>query len=228
MEGGMSLSALLKDPKALDERLTEFASSKEEVEGGLAAVSYANGLITAVIAGPEHVPATEWIPRIVNLSDETFSDDDARLAIATMLFEHSKIVKSLRSRSNDYEPFFWEDGEEQLITRDWTEGFLAGVSLRHDAWQPLRKGEAQMLFGMFSVLLQDEKIDAKVIEMGLDPEELFEGAHAALPGLIQALYSIREEQPADLAPFQRFETKTGRNDPCPCGSGKKYKKCCLN
>lgn len=23
------------------------------------------------------------------------------------------------------------------------------------------------------------------------------------------------------------ETKTGRNDPCPCGSGKKYKKCCL-
>jgi uncharacterized protein YecA (UPF0149 family) len=22
--------------------------------------------------------------------------------------------------------------------------------------------------------------------------------------------------------------KVGRNDPCPCGSGKKYKKCCLN
>ncbi|HBQ64165.1 MAG TPA: hypothetical protein DD727_04430 [Clostridiales bacterium] len=22
------------------------------------------------------------------------------------------------------------------------------------------------------------------------------------------------------------EPKTGRNDPCPCGSGKKYKKCC--
>lgn len=24
------------------------------------------------------------------------------------------------------------------------------------------------------------------------------------------------------------ENKTGRNEPCPCGSGKKYKKCCLN
>jgi uncharacterized protein YecA (UPF0149 family) len=24
------------------------------------------------------------------------------------------------------------------------------------------------------------------------------------------------------------ETKVGRNDPCPCGSGKKYKKCCLH
>ncbi|WP_143821102.1 SEC-C metal-binding domain-containing protein [Motiliproteus sp. MSK22-1] len=25
-----------------------------------------------------------------------------------------------------------------------------------------------------------------------------------------------------------MEPKVGRNDPCPCGSGKKYKKCCLN
>lgn len=27
-------------------------------------------------------------------------------------------------------------------------------------------------------------------------------------------------------PFVRMEPKVGRNDPCPCGSGKKYKKCC--
>jgi preprotein translocase subunit SecA len=28
------------------------------------------------------------------------------------------------------------------------------------------------------------------------------------------------------APAQPLERKPGRNDPCPCGSGKKYKKCC--
>ncbi len=28
------------------------------------------------------------------------------------------------------------------------------------------------------------------------------------------------------APYVRTEDKVGRNDPCPCGSGKKYKKCC--
>ena len=27
-------------------------------------------------------------------------------------------------------------------------------------------------------------------------------------------------------PYVRTEPKIGRNDPCPCGSGKKYKKCC--
>jgi hypothetical protein len=30
-----------------------------------------------------------------------------------------------------------------------------------------------------------------------------------------------------VIPFGRHEQKAGRNDPCPCGSGKKYKKCCL-
>lgn len=30
-----------------------------------------------------------------------------------------------------------------------------------------------------------------------------------------------------IAPSKRDKPKTGRNDPCPCGSNKKYKKCCI-
>jgi hypothetical protein len=30
------------------------------------------------------------------------------------------------------------------------------------------------------------------------------------------------------APFLRTEKQVGRNDPCPCGSGKKFKKCCMS
>ena len=30
---------------------------------------------------------------------------------------------------------------------------------------------------------------------------------------------------AKTEPIKRDKTKVGRNDPCPCGSGKKYKKC---
>ena len=29
-------------------------------------------------------------------------------------------------------------------------------------------------------------------------------------------------------PYVRGSKKIGRNDPCPCGSGKKYKQCCMN
>ena len=41
-------------------------------------------------------------------------------------------------------------------------------------------------------------------------------------------FSPRSEAPDDLAPepIKRSHEKVGRNDPCPCGSGQKYKKCC--
>ena len=37
--------------------------------------------------------------------------------------------------------------------------------------------------------------------------------------------SEREEEPAAAKPFTRETRKVGRNEPCPCGSGKKYKQC---
>ena len=43
------------------------------------------------------------------------------------------------------------------------------------------------------------------------------GAEAAMNAALSAAHS---------KPVVRDEPKTGRNDPCPCGSGKKYKKCC--
>jgi HEAT repeat protein len=36
------------------------------------------------------------------------------------------------------------------------------------------------------------------------------------------------ENTGSVVPFKRKSVKIGRNQPCPCGSGKKYKKCCLN
>jgi uncharacterized protein YecA (UPF0149 family) len=35
-----------------------------------------------------------------------------------------------------------------------------------------------------------------------------------------------EEEPPEQQPIRREQPKVGRNDPCPCGSGKKYKRCC--
>jgi len=41
-------------------------------------------------------------------------------------------------------------------------------------------------------------------------------------------YGTNDYDPYLDEPYVRAEVKVGRNDPCPCGSGKKYKKCCLN
>jgi len=38
----------------------------------------------------------------------------------------------------------------------------------------------------------------------------------------------RRDNPDTMIPIRRSDNKIGRNDPCPCGSGKKFKKCCLH
>jgi preprotein translocase subunit SecA len=40
------------------------------------------------------------------------------------------------------------------------------------------------------------------------------------------LYDGDFDDADDTTPYKRESPKVGRNDPCPCGSGKKYKKCC--
>ncbi|HMA66844.1 MAG TPA: SEC-C metal-binding domain-containing protein [Desulfosalsimonadaceae bacterium] len=39
-------------------------------------------------------------------------------------------------------------------------------------------------------------------------------------------FSHGEGEQQKKKPVRRSGEKVGRNDPCPCGSGKKYKKCC--
>ena len=53
----------------------------------------------------------------------------------------------------------------------------------------------------------------------------------------QVIVGIEPDKPEDISEVQRLLNppkpiqagpKVGRNDPCPCGSGKKFKKCCMN
>ena len=75
-----------------------------------------------------------------------------------------------------------------------------------------------------------------VVSLAFDKEKLYKNMVAAkadwLYGLEQWNALLSEEEQKRLYKEQkesttvRKEKKVGRNDPCPCGSGKKYKKCC--
>ena len=45
-----------------------------------------------------------------------------------------------------------------------------------------------------------------------------------LPWMLQA-HESESEEPAPPQTYTREQPKVGRNEPCPCGSGKKYKQC---
>ena len=124
----MSILALLKDPEALEKDLQDFASSKEAFEGGLAGLAYGNGLMTAVIVGPEPVQQTEWLQLLLNSSDAPLDGDDARLLAGMLLLEYGNIIKSLRSRSKPYEPSFWKNDEGASSRATGLRDFLPACS----------------------------------------------------------------------------------------------------
>jgi hypothetical protein len=68
-------------------------------------------------------------------------------------------------------------------------------------------------------------VRARVPEIVAGFLESLEAAGRVAPGLAEAARSASGEYRARL-PVRREAPKVSRNDPCPCGSGKKFKKCC--
>jgi preprotein translocase subunit SecA len=93
-------------------------------------------------------------------------------------------------------------------------------------------------FGLFTQML--EAIDEETIELMFKlqpaqqeqaakgrPEKRMQAVHQSTVGMGYADTQPAEEvAPGKPKPVKRIGKKVGRNDPCPCGSGKKYKKCC--
>ncbi len=101
--------------------------------------------------------------------------------------------------------------------------------IRHDVTQVLLSVEVQTAEQvaqatpeaprLADVQYQKPDFDAQAALSGEDPEAL---ALAAQQPIADASES---SGPAGVEPVRRSEPKVGRNDPCPCGSGRKYKQC---
>ncbi len=220
----MDIPALLKDLEASGAEKAPFTSEED-----LAAASYTNGFITAAIVSPRFIPPGEWMPHLIDPSSADLSAEEHQFAEKLMLAEYRMLLDSLAARDEDYAPYFWEDLDGRLITRNWAEGFLEGILLCKDAWAPVFDGDGRIDLVTLFILQQDEEFLAKIAEEGIGQGESLEAAQAELPILIHELFessphgSLRND-----GAYKHAGKKIGRNDPCPCGSGKKYKKCCLN
>jgi len=113
-----------------------------------------------------------------------------------------------------------------------------GIHLRGYAQKNPKQEYKREAFDLFSMMLDAIKREVTQVLMTVQVrgEEDVEAVEAAapVPGNVQyhhadydeALASSPEKQPdEEHKPFVRNEQKVGRNDPCPCGSGKKYKQC---
>ena len=69
---------------------------------------------------------------------------------------------------------------------------------------------------------KSDMVAAKCVSM--DPYEIFGVVESKITNQSDSIYDEDDDGDDDDIPYNK---KPGRNDPCPCGSGKKYKKCCM-
>jgi len=130
----------------------------------------------------------------------------------------------------------------QILDHHWKEHLAAmdylrqGIHLRGYAQKNPKQEYKREAFEMFAQMLETLKQDVVKTLLRAEirsPEEIereqrpqqFEFKHEEFKG-----FGGEVEQPEEEAeqhqPFKRVEPKVGRNEPCPCGSGKKFKQCC--
>jgi len=79
---------------------------------------------------------------------------------------------------------------------------------------------------LFKVQVRQEK-DVQAIDEQMQAPRKMHFEHATAPALddLDEPPVVAKEEKVPEQPFVRVGNKVGRNDPCPCGSGKKYKQC---
>ena len=198
-------------------------------------LSELDGFLTGIAVGPELVLPSEWLPLIFGGDAPEFADqDEAKTILGAIMGRYNEILRQIAD--DDLDLVFWVDRDGGLIAADWAEGFLQAIMLRADAWERLFKSrrDGQFLYPILA-LCGDENGESL---LGIAPDKedhILAQAADFIPACVTAIAAYwRGKGPKQIsmpltpgAPQpHNASTKVGRNHPCPCGSGKKFKKCC--
>ena len=209
-------------------RIDEDADFEGKDEGVLN-VSELDGLMTAVVSGPVMIQPSQWIPQVWGDFPPSWYDEQEFQLVMSLFMRHmNSIAGLLTEQSEDFEPMFNEhivDGKTYTIVDEWCEGYMRGVMMASEQWEQ-ESIEMQILLAPIKAFQGEQTFiaDEKFSEQNI------QNLRQAIPPNareIHAFWLARRTPDATVATFRRDEPKIGRNDPCPCGSGKKYKKCCL-
>lgn len=199
-----------------------------------------DGYLTALALGPVTVPTSRWLPGIWGPKDsdapQFASDEQAKQITGLILRLMSGIVGTLATDPDAYEPILdsvsYEDKSREYLDGEmWCYGFMAGVSLSRQDWQPLFENEAAMQALLPIYLLGSDDATPQKKALTKTPAQR-EKLAEQIAGSVAQIYRFwqparRSEHESFIPqPLARATPKVGRNDMCPCGSGKKYKKCC--
>ena len=205
-------------------------------------ISMLDGFLCAVLSGPRLIMPSDWIPWVWDheAAEEApeFADQKQAQRVAELVMRYcNEIADGLMNAPEEFEPMFPESTAETgsvPIIDDWCYGFLKGVALDAAGWQPLLDAHPEWFA---TIRLYGTEEGWKTLEEEIEPLPDADQRHlASVESIAPALREIHaywlalrgpgagaapnvRQQPLRSAPRQ------GRNEPCACGSGRKYKLC---
>lgn len=186
------------------------------------------GFFCAIASAPAPIPKEVWLASAIG--ESTFANDAERKEVTGLMerFAADTARTLAEGMGLDIITYAPNEGDEELAI--WCEGYLLGVALAEPDW--FTAGDEDTVddllyvFMMLSGRLKEQALEsgeewhAPDVESKLmkeAAEHLYDDVHGAW----QYWFDLR----VNREPAKREEAKVGRNDPCPCGSGKKYKSC---
>lgn len=179
-----------------------------------------DGFFTALIVGPVTIMPSMYLPMIWGGDGEGPDYDSLEQAdyVMGLLTRHWNAITQRLRRDYPCMPLLM-NGTAWPKGRHWAEGFSRGIGVCFEAWKPLV--DEQTLSKLLVPIIALERDDPELVKQPPSPEER-EKILGATVWAVRGMYDYWH------VPSTSASRKTGRNEPCPCGSGKKYKRCCGN
>jgi len=215
------------------DELDNFLLYEVDTEEGMT-IDMMDGFLHAIAIGPTSVHPTKWLPKVWGTEEmmpPMESLEHLNHVLDLVMRHYNGIIAGFEANPREIVPV-WSTrtyrGKEYDDAESWAYGFALGVKMCRSDWLPmLATSEGRSWYRPIGLLGEDDfgsdqdeltKTPAKRQKLALQIPEALMAMHAYWLPLRQAVYE------RDVAKSMR--TKVGRNEPCPCGSGKKFKKCC--
>jgi uncharacterized protein len=187
---------------------------------------WTDGLLTAVAVGPQGVSMREWMSVVWKQFEDSAETEALKAPIEAILSNACReLAELMRLAPSAFVPKFRQVDDEVAGAMIWADGFRAGMSVRPAAWRSL--GADRECRGYVATILLLSLDDAglrKVLWRGPRRDIDIAGYRRDCAGeVVESVAGIYRYFHRRGAPVHAV----GRNDQCPCGSGRKYKKCCM-
>jgi uncharacterized protein len=197
-------------------------------------LSELDGYLAGLLVSPHPVDQEDWLKPIWGGGAEAFPGEPARSArlIELVLAHKAEIAVALLQGGLAYQPIFEVfEYSGEVMWPIWADGFGRAMAVSGKDWDPLLEAGDEEL-GRAALGLIMYVAMARGVPLGNKSEkEISEEAPELIPCFVETLYRRRRSLERvvlidDFPPAPAVLSKVGRNEPCPCGSARKYKKCC--